>query len=76
MGQSLGEAITIIAYNLDYEGYRYIRTYGPVIHEMIGGNMRAQWMRKPTTDRRIVERCVAFAVDAALRLELRAAPEA
>jgi hypothetical protein len=76
MGQSLGEAITIIAYNLDYDGYRYIRTYGPVIHEMIGGNMRAQWMREPTTDRRMVERCVAFAIDAALRLELRAAPEA
>ncbi|MBB4199195.1 hypothetical protein GGD83_003006 [Rhodoblastus sphagnicola] len=36
MGQSLGEAITIIAYNLDYDGYRYIRTYGPVVFEMMG----------------------------------------
>jgi hypothetical protein len=75
MGQSLGEAITIIAYSLDYDGYRYIQTYGPVIHEMVGGNMLAQWTREPTTDRRIVDRCVAFAVDAALRLEGRAAPE-
>lgn len=75
LGQSLGEAITIIAYNLDYDGYRYIRTYGPVVHEMVGGNMLAQWMRAPTTDRRIVDRCIAFAIDAALRLEASAAPE-
>ena len=71
MGQSLGEAITIIAYNLDYDGYRYIQTYGPVIHEMEGGNMLPQWTREPTTDRRIVDRCVAFAIDAALRLQGR-----
>jgi hypothetical protein len=72
MGQSLGEAITVLAYNLDYDGYRYIRTYGPVVHEMVGGNMLPEWMRNPTTDRSIVDRCVAFAVDAALRLEGRA----
>jgi hypothetical protein len=75
MGQSLGEAITVIAYNLDYDGYRYIRTYGPVLNEMAGGNMLAQWVRQPTTDSRIVDRCIAFAVDAALRLQARAIPE-
>ena len=75
MGQSLGEAITIIAYNLDYGGYRYIQTYGPVIHETEGGNMLPQWTRESTTDRRIVDRCVAFAIDAALRLQGRPAPE-
>jgi hypothetical protein len=73
MGNSLGEAITIIAYNLDYDGYRYIRTYGPVIHEMVGGKMTVEWMRVPTADRAIVDRCVAFAIDAALRLEGRGA---
>jgi hypothetical protein len=73
IGQSLGEAITIIAYNLDYHGYRYIRTYGPVIHELIGGSMVVDWLQRPTADRSIVDRCVAFAVDAALRLEERSA---
>ena len=74
MGQSLGEAITVIAYNLNYDGYRHIRTYGPVVHEMIGGDMVMDWTQEPTTDKRIVDRCVAFAVDAALRLEGRADP--
>jgi hypothetical protein len=72
MGENLGEAIKILAYHLDYDGYRYLRTYGPVVHEMIGGSMLAEWMRDPTTDRSIVDRCVAFAVDAALRLDGRA----
>jgi hypothetical protein len=73
MGQSLGEAITVLAYNLDYDGYRYVRTYCPVIHEFVGGDMVVDWTQKATTDRSIVDRCVAFAVDAALRLEGRAA---
>jgi hypothetical protein len=74
MGQSLGEAITVLAYNLDYDGYRHIRTYGPIIHEIEGGQAIVEWMAEPTTDRRIVDRCVSFAVDAALRLEGRADP--
>jgi hypothetical protein len=69
MGESLGEAITILAYHLDYDGYRYLRTYGPVIHIVGLGGMAADWTQEPTTDRSIVDRCVAFAVDAALRLE-------
>jgi hypothetical protein len=70
MGESLGEAITILAYHLDYDGYRYLRTYGPGIHPTSGG-IFTQWMQEPTTDRSIVDRCLAFAVDAALRLEGR-----
>ena len=73
MGESLGEAITVLAYHLDYDGYRYLRTYGPVVHELAGGDMIVDRMREPTTDRSIVDRCIAFAVDAALRLEGRAA---
>jgi len=69
MGESLGEAITILAYHLDYDGYRYLRTYGPVIHIVGLAGMAADWTQEPTTDRSIVDRCVAFAVDAALRLE-------
>ena len=71
MGESLGEAITILACHLDYDGYRYLRTYGPVIHIVGLAGMAADWMQEPTTDRSIVDRCVAFAVDAALRLEGR-----
>jgi hypothetical protein len=69
MGESLGEAITILAYHLDYDGYRYLRTYGPVINIVGLGGMAVDWTQEPTTDRSIVDRCVAFAVDAALRLE-------
>jgi hypothetical protein len=73
MGESLGEAITILAYHLDYDGYRYLRTYGPNIYATAGlaGGISTQWMQEPTTDRSIVDRCLAFAVDAALRLEGR-----
>jgi hypothetical protein len=72
VGESLGEAITILAYHLDYSGYRHLRTYGPFVHEMADGSMLVDWpMRELTTDRSIVDRCVAFAVDAALRLEGR-----
>lgn len=71
MGEDLGEAITILAHHLDYDGYRYLRTYGPVIHVVGLGGMAADWTQEPTTDRSIVDRCVAFAIDAALRLERR-----
>jgi hypothetical protein len=65
----VGEAITVVAYNLDYDGYRHLLTFGPVIFEMIGGEMRIERTIQPTTDKGAAERCVAFAVDAALRLE-------
>jgi hypothetical protein len=72
MGESLGEAITILAYHLDYDGYRYLRTFGPGIYPTAGlAGVSVQWMQEPTTDRSIVDRCLAFAVDAALRLEGR-----
>jgi hypothetical protein len=72
MGESLGEAITILAYHLDYVGYRRLRTYGPDIYssERLAG-MSMHWTQEPTADRSIVDQCVAFAVDAALRLERR-----
>jgi hypothetical protein len=73
MGEDLGEAITILAYHLDYDGYRYLRTYGPATYpsEGLGLGVSTHWSQEPTTDRSIVDRCVAFAVDAALRLEGR-----
>jgi hypothetical protein len=72
MGESLGEAITILAHHLDYDGYRRLRTYGPVVYQSEGlAGMSMHWTQEPTTDRSIVDQCVAFAVDAALRLEGR-----
>jgi hypothetical protein len=71
MGESLGEAITILAYHLDYEGYRYLRTYGPAVYSSGLAGVSTHWTQEPATDRSIVDRCVAFAVDAALRLERR-----
>ncbi|MCC0004174.1 MAG: hypothetical protein H6872_03120 [Methylobacteriaceae bacterium] len=72
MGERLGEAVTVVAYHLDYDGYRYLQTYGPAVHLMAGGNILTEWTSEPTTDQRVIDRCVAFAVDAALRLEGKA----
>ena len=66
--EQMGEAITVLAYHLDYDGYRYLQTYGPTIYDVERGGMNAVWTIDLTTDRSIVDRCVAFAVDAALRL--------
>jgi hypothetical protein len=71
----LGEAITVIAYNLDYDGYRHLRTFAPVIVKVEEGS-DTLWTTTPTADPRVVERCVAFAIDAALRLENAAARSA
>jgi len=65
----LGEAITVVAYNLDFDGYRYLKSYSPAIHELIGGNIVIEWMTEPTTDVKIASRCVDFVTDAALRLQ-------
>jgi hypothetical protein len=70
MADSLGEAITVVAYNLDFDGYRYLRTYGPIVHEFVDGGMHMEWRsEQPTTDREIVSRCVRFVINAALHLE-------
>jgi hypothetical protein len=34
--EQINEAITIVAYNLDYDGYRHLLTFGPVVHELLG----------------------------------------
>jgi hypothetical protein len=70
MSSEFGEAITVIAYNLDFDGYRYLKTYSPVIHEFIGGKTSIEWPnRAQGIDEEIVKRCLAFVTDAALRLE-------
>lgn len=68
----LGDAITVVAYNLDFDGYRYLRTYGPVVVEFANSEkIQVQWMKTPNTDIKIASRCVDFAVDASLKLQSR-----
>jgi hypothetical protein len=67
----MSEAITVIAYNLDFDGYRCLQTYGPIVHELVGGKMHMDWAQEPPIDSEIVWRCIRFATDTALRLENR-----
>ena len=50
MGESLGEAITVLAYHLDYDGYQHLQTYGPTIYDVEQGGMTAVWTINLTTD--------------------------
>ena len=65
----LSAAITVVAYNLDFDGYRYLMTYGPATHETVGGDLTVMWISVPKADIKIATRCVDFAIDAALRLQ-------
>jgi hypothetical protein len=65
----INEAMTVVAYNLDYDGYRHLLTFGPVVHELPGQEPVVHWPITPTSDQDAAGRCVAFAIDAALRLE-------
>ena len=70
MSYDFGEQITILAHHLDYDGYLYLKTYGPVIHELIGGHLQLEWTQDTSRLTEVIaKRCVDFAVDAALTLE-------
>jgi hypothetical protein len=69
MQEEFSEAIAVVAYNLDFDGYRYLKTFGPVIHELVGGSMQVEWVRGVEFDEDVVRRCLDFVTDAALRLE-------
>jgi hypothetical protein len=59
------EAITVVAYNLDYDSYLMFKTHAPVVFP--GGSM--QWTRSLPTDPEVVRRCLNFVIDTAIRLE-------
>ena len=67
--ERINEAMTVVAYNLDYDGYRHLLTFGPVLHEVPGHEPAVDWMFGIMPDQNAAERCIAFAIDAALRLE-------
>ena len=64
------EAITVVAYNLDFDSYLMFKTHAPIVHEIPGGNMTVEWTahREPT-DPEVVRRCLNFVIDTAIRLE-------
>jgi hypothetical protein len=64
------EAITVVAYNLDFDSYLVFKTLAPVVHEIPGGSMRVEWtaQREPM-DPELVRRCLDFVIDTAIRLE-------
>jgi hypothetical protein len=64
------EAITIVAYNLDFDSYLMFKTHAPVVHEIPGGNMIVEWpIQRVPTDPEVVRRCLNFVIDTAIRLE-------
>jgi len=68
--QGLAEAITIVGYNLDFEGYLLFKSHTPWVHQFIGGRMQVEWNPNSLpTDPELVRRCVAFVVDTTIRLE-------
>jgi hypothetical protein len=70
MSEDFGQQITILAHHLDYNGYLYLKTFGPVVHGSVSGRMLVEWMHDPSKlGEDIAGNCVAFAIDAALRLE-------
>lgn len=69
MANAFEEAITVVGYNLDFEGYLLFKTHTPVIHSMLGGDDVVEWMQTPIDDPELVSRCVNFAIDTAIRLE-------
>ncbi len=64
------EAITVVAYNLDFDSYLLFKTHAPVVHEFPGGRMQVEWtLRREPTDPEVVRRCLNFVIDSAIRLE-------
>jgi hypothetical protein len=64
------EAITVVAYNLDFDSYLVFKTHAPVVHEFAGGRTQVEWtLRREPTDPEVVRRCLNFVIDTAIRLE-------
>ena len=64
------EAITVVAYNLDFDSYLMFKTHSPAVHLHFGGKIIVDWPtgREPT-DPEVLRRCLNFVIDTAVRLE-------
>ena len=67
MVDAFSEAITVVAYNLDFDSYLMFKTHAPVVH--VGGRILVEWTRDEPTDPEVVRRCLNFVIDTAIRLE-------
>jgi hypothetical protein len=64
------EAITIVAYNLDFDSYLVFKTHAPAVHELMGGDILVEWTTQhERTEPEVVQRCLNFVIDTAIRLE-------
>jgi hypothetical protein len=64
------EAITVVAYNLDFDSYLMFKTHAPVVHAIPGGDMIVEWtVQHEATEPKVARRCLNFVVDTAIRLE-------
>lgn len=62
------EAIMVLGLGLDFTKYTIFKTYAPIAQPTADGSVSIQWMKEPTDDPDAVRTCVAFVVDAAVRL--------
>ena len=33
----------VVAYHLDFDGYRYLKSYGPQLFDLLGGETQVHW---------------------------------
>lgn len=71
MASRFTEALTVVAYGLDFDAYLLFKSNSPVILYFVSGNHKVEWTQIPPTDTDVVRRCIGFVVDAALRLDSR-----
>lgn len=64
----LSEAIELISCGVELKDYIMFTSYTPAVHEMaVSGSMTIDWFLEPTQDPDIVEQCLNFVVNAAVR---------
>jgi hypothetical protein len=74
MGNGLVEALTIVAYGLDFDRYLLFKSCSPVVHRFPGGPKKIQWLIEWHSGPEVVQECLEFVVDAAFRLNRRIIP--
>lgn len=62
------EAIDIIGYGLDYPSYLLLKSNGPIVHQMVDGDLHMDWWGQPSQDPVISQRCLDFVTEAAVKL--------
>ena len=71
MASVVDEAVTIIGYGIDFHNYLEFTASTPIVHVSANGQIipGPPW-RPPIHDREVVQRCINFVVDSAIRLKV------